>query len=547
MAADNSANANSETIAEAKARGDAAFRAGRHAAAVEAYSAAIDLSERARDGALLHILLGNRAAARIALGGDWQRAAQDALQAADAEPTYAKAHYRAAIALERLGRGADALRAARHARALEPGSGEVAALVARLEQQQHEEADGDRSNSTSGGGSSTGDKAGLERSLHPSNLPAPPPDLLDAAAALAALPPELRAGAVFVPPPPPPATVAGAGNAAAAATGDAVANVLVLLHGLGDAPAPFAALARHMALPATACLALAGPIEVPETGGGRAWFEAFDDNWELIAPRPGGERGGAGWLYVSGAGGLVCGRGGCQCKGRRLCASVPDLSVARPRRTHHPTRPETRRIRSLERTVALLLPALARLAGALPAAAHHAGVPCRRRRVHLLGFSQGAAVALEVARRRPPGVWSVVSIAGALLQEHIPALEQQQQQETQQQQQQQQQQESSSGDAAAPQQPPLSVLLTHGDRDAVVPRDAVERTAALLRRAGCGVALHSVAGKGHAMVGPDRGEAAAVMRHFSRVLAAPAPAEGATEVGADAVPASIAERMGRGS
>jgi hypothetical protein len=37
-----------------------------------------------------------------------------------------------------------------------------------------------------------------------------------------------------------------------------------------------------MQLPQTACLALSGALEVPETGGGRAWFTAFDDDWELI-------------------------------------------------------------------------------------------------------------------------------------------------------------------------------------------------------------------------------------------------------------------------
>ena len=43
-----------------------------------------------------------------------------------------------------------------------------------------------------------------------------------------------------------------------------------------------AALAKSMALPQTASLALPGPLTVPETGGGRAWFQAFDDDWELI-------------------------------------------------------------------------------------------------------------------------------------------------------------------------------------------------------------------------------------------------------------------------
>lgn len=49
-----------------------------------------------------------------------------------------------------------------------------------------------------------------------------------------------------------------------------------------DTPAPYDSLASRMALPQTASLSLAGPIVVPETGGGRAWFQAFDDNFELI-------------------------------------------------------------------------------------------------------------------------------------------------------------------------------------------------------------------------------------------------------------------------
>lgn len=59
-------------------------------------------------------------------------------------------------------------------------------------------------------------------------------------------------------------------------------NLLILLHGLGDKPGPFARLAQQLALPQTASMALPGPLVVPETGGGRAWLTAFDDEWELI-------------------------------------------------------------------------------------------------------------------------------------------------------------------------------------------------------------------------------------------------------------------------
>ena len=44
----------------------------------------------------------------------------------------------------------------------------------------------------------------------------------------------------------------------------------------------FDALARRMALPQTASLALGGPLGVEGTDGGRAWFEAFEDDGSLI-------------------------------------------------------------------------------------------------------------------------------------------------------------------------------------------------------------------------------------------------------------------------
>jgi len=60
----------------------------------------------------------------------------------------------------------------------------------------------------------------------------------------------------------------------------------LLLSVVNGAPlCPAAALAQRMALPQTACLALSGPLEVPETDGGHAWFTAFDDFGELIQVR----------------------------------------------------------------------------------------------------------------------------------------------------------------------------------------------------------------------------------------------------------------------
>jgi predicted esterase len=54
-------------------------------------------------------------------------------------------------------------------------------------------------------------------------------------------------------------------------------------------PALPAALAQRMALPQTACLALSGPLPVPETDGGRAWFEVFDSDGDLIKPCSAGD------------------------------------------------------------------------------------------------------------------------------------------------------------------------------------------------------------------------------------------------------------------
>ena len=39
-----------------------------------------------------------------------------------------------------------------------------------------------------------------------------------------------------------------------------------MLHGVGDTPAPYAALAEHMNLPDTLVVALAGPLEIPGSG-----------------------------------------------------------------------------------------------------------------------------------------------------------------------------------------------------------------------------------------------------------------------------------------
>jgi hypothetical protein len=81
-------------------------------------------------------------------------------------------------------------------------------------------------------------------------------------------PPALRDGYVCIDPP----------------KGHQPTNVLLLLHGAGDTAAPYAALARTMALPNTLAVALAGPLPLPETGGGRLWFHIFDAEFNLLPP-----------------------------------------------------------------------------------------------------------------------------------------------------------------------------------------------------------------------------------------------------------------------
>ncbi|MCJ1464861.1 hypothetical protein MMC07_003476 [Pseudocyphellaria aurata] len=50
-----------------------------------------------------------------------------------------------------------------------------------------------------------------------------------------------------------------------------LANVLILLHGLGDTKAPFSRLGRQLNLPDTTCIALQGPMPLPFELGGFHW------------------------------------------------------------------------------------------------------------------------------------------------------------------------------------------------------------------------------------------------------------------------------------
>ncbi|KAF8060498.1 histidine--tRNA ligase [Scenedesmus sp. PABB004] len=322
-------------IAAAKAAGDAAFKAGQHAEAEEHYSDALVASEAAADATHLRAIYSNRAAARLALA-DWRGALADAQASVAVDDGWAKGWFRSARALQQLGRPALAAAAAARAVALAPGDRGALELLAALRAQEREQQSQSPSQSQQQPGPPD-DPAPL--------LPWAQLCRLRARMPLALLPPPLVAGSCYLPSP------------------DGVnANLLLLLHGLGDTPAAFTALARRMALPQTACLALSGPLRVPETHGGRAWFESFEADGELIQPRPG----------------------------------------------------DTRRLHSLAATVSLvrqqLLPALSAAGGWAP------------EQLQLLGFSQGGTVALELARACRGAacrLGGVVAVSAALLEEAL--------------------------------------------------------------------------------------------------------------------------------
>lgn len=134
-------------------------------------------------------------------------------------------------------------------------------------------------------------------------------------------------------------------------------NLLVLLHGLGDTPEPFAQLARKMALPQTAALALRAPIALPFGLAGSQWHASFDkSSGEPITPSPG----------------------------------------------------EMRRLRSLERETR---PRLLRLLDLLDTC----GWPAQR--IFFLGYAQGGTAAIDSALHATSRLGGVVSVCGHCLPE----------------------------------------------------------------------------------------------------------------------------------
>mmetsp|Transcript_14044 Transcript_14044/g.23761 ORF Transcript_14044/g.23761 Transcript_14044/m.23761 type:complete len:452 (+) Transcript_14044:336-1691(+) len=221
------------------------------------------------------------------------------------------------------------------------------------------------------------------------------------------------------------------------------ANILFILHGVGDTPKPYAELAKRMQLPNTLAVALAGPVEIAETDGGRAWFRMFDDEWNLIEP----------------------------------------------------SRMEQRRICSLAVSCQLLCQLIDGLID------NHGWSP---ERIHLLGFSNGGTVVLELAQRYrgKRALGGAVAVSASILPEQL---------------------QGASGGPVS-QSPPTDVLITHGDKDQVVLRRHVMATVSLLQKSHpqANVTLRTFRNKKHDMIGSEE-EMREVMKFWDKKLLAPKP------------------------
>ena len=110
--------ANRADAAALKKEGNDAMKRGAYKAAVEAYTAAIDLWMENSDRAILY---SNRAAARLKMPGEATKALSDAERACALQPTYAKAHFRRGQALRALKKDIPAAHAMHQVLALAPG------------------------------------------------------------------------------------------------------------------------------------------------------------------------------------------------------------------------------------------------------------------------------------------------------------------------------------------------------------------------------------------------------------------------------------------
>jgi phospholipase/carboxylesterase len=117
-----------------------------------------------------------------------------------------------------------------------------------------------------------------------------------------------------------------------------------------------------------------------------------------------------------------------------------------------------------------------------------------RRRIALVGFSQGACVACEYVRRRPQRWGALVAFTGGLFGPEGASWP-------------------GTGDLAG-----TPVLLSNGDRDGWVPWRRVEETGAVFRRMGAEVTLRLYPGRDHLVSDDEINEARAMLR---RALAEP--------------------------
>ena len=75
-------------------------------------------------------------------------------------------------------------------------------------------------------------------------------------------------------------------NSIQAPTGQSPANILVLLHGLGDSHVPFAKLGTQLNLPNTACIAIKAPNSLPFDPSSFHWCDdvIFDSTTQVLDP-----------------------------------------------------------------------------------------------------------------------------------------------------------------------------------------------------------------------------------------------------------------------
>jgi predicted esterase len=112
-----------------------------------------------------------------------------------------------------------------------------------------------------------------------------------------------------------------------------------------------------------------------------------------------------------------------------------------------------------------------------------------RRRIALIGFSQGACIACEYVRRHPARWGGLIAFTGGLFGP-----------------------EGSTWDATG-QLAGSPVLLTNSDQDEFVPWPRVEETAAVFRKMGADVTLKLYPGRDHRVSDDEIGEARVILKH----------------------------------